>query len=46
MIAHHAIADIYHSLNPFTISLPDFINRAVTSRNGIDTDGSSVTEFS
>lgn len=45
MIAHHAMADIYHSLSPLTISLSDFINRGMTSRNKTDMDGNSVTEF-
>ena len=26
MIAHHAVADIYHSPSPFTSARPDFIN--------------------
>lgn len=45
MIAHHPIADIYHSPGLFMSAHPDFINRGTTSRSWPATDGYSVTYF-
>lgn len=35
MIAHHAMADIYHSPGPFTSTRPDFINGGMTSGDSL-----------